>query len=84
MFNISATWNIHPYYGHIHRWRRLLEKLYTETKEIWNQNREQLIYIGIEFKRDIEMNSILFLKTVFINEIKTDRYGLIYFHYLYL
>ena len=28
------------------------------TKDIWNQNREQLMYIGRDFKRDIELDSL--------------------------
>ena len=39
MFNMSELWNVHPYYGHIQSWRRLLEKIKKEIKEIWNQNR---------------------------------------------
>ena len=55
IFKMSMLWNILPYYGHIHRWRRLLEKINTKTKEIWDQNREQLIYFGRDFKREIEL-----------------------------
>ena len=62
MFNMSAFWNIHPYYGYIHSWRRLLEKLNTETKDIWDQNREQLMYIGRDFKREIEIDIIFFFE----------------------
>ena len=58
IFKMSVLWNILPYYGHIHRWRRLLEKINTETKEIWDQNREQLMYIGREFKRDIILDNL--------------------------
>ena len=57
IFKMSVLYNILPYYGYIHRWRRLLEKINTETKEIWDQNREQLMYIGRDFKRDIELDS---------------------------
>ena len=55
IFKMSVLWNILPYYGHIHRWRRLLEKINTKTKDIWDQNREQLMYIGRDFKREIEL-----------------------------
>ena len=58
IFKMSALWNILPYYGHIHRWRRLLEKINTETKDIWDQNREQLKYIGKDFKREIEVDKL--------------------------
>ena len=58
IFKMSVLWNILPYYGHIHRWRRLLEKINTETKEIWDQNREQLMYVGRDFKRDIELDKL--------------------------
>ena len=58
IFKMSVLWNILPYYGHIHRWRRLLEKINTETKEIWDQNREQLMHIGKDFKREIELDNL--------------------------
>ena len=58
IFKMSVLWNILPYYGHLHRWRRLLEEINTMTKDIWNQNREQLMYIGRDFKRDIELDSL--------------------------
>ena len=32
IFKMSMLWNILPYYEHIHRWRSLLEKINTETK----------------------------------------------------
>ena len=58
IFKMSVLWNILPYYGHLHRWRRLLEKINTETKEIWDQNREQLMHIGRDFKREIELDNL--------------------------
>ena len=58
IFKMSMLWNILPYYGHIHRWRRLLEKINTETKEIWDNNREQLMYIGRDFKREIKLDKL--------------------------
>ena len=58
IFKMSVLCNILPYYGHLHRWRRLLEKISTETKNIWDQNKEQLKYIGREFKREIEFDNL--------------------------
>ena len=58
IFKMSVLWNILPYYGHLHRWRRLLEKINTKTKDIWDNNREQLMYIGRDFKRDIELEKL--------------------------
>ena len=58
IFKMSMLCNILPYYGHLHRWRRLLEKINTKTKVIWDQNREQLMYIGRDFKRDIELDKL--------------------------
>ena len=58
IFKMSVLWNILPYYGHLHRWRRLLEKINKKTKDIWDQNREQLMYIGRDFKRDIELDNL--------------------------
>ena len=58
IFKMSVLWNILPYYGHIHRWRGLLEKINTETKDIWDQNREQLMHIGRDFKKEIELDRL--------------------------
>ena len=58
IFKMSVLCNILPYYGHFHRWRRLLEKISTKTKEIWDQNREQLMHIGRNFKREIELDNL--------------------------
>ena len=58
IFKMSVQCNILPYYGHLHRWRRLLEKINTKTKDIWDQNREQLMYIGRDFKREIELDNL--------------------------
>ena len=58
IFKMSVLWNILPYYGHLHRWRRLLEMINTKTKNIWAQNRVQLMYIGRDFKRDIELDRL--------------------------
>ena len=62
IFKMSVLWNILPYYGHLHRWRRLLEKINTKTKDIWDQNREQLMYVGRDFKREIELYNLKELK----------------------
>ena len=69
IFKMSVLWNIFPYYGHIHRWRRLLEKISTETKEIWDQNREQLMYIGRDFKRDLELDH----SKIYTNKLRPNR-----------
>ena len=58
IFKMSVLCNILPYYGHLHRWRRLLEKINTKTKDVWDQNREQLMYIGRDFKREIELDNL--------------------------
>ena len=70
IFKMSVLCNILPYYGHIHRWRRLLEKISTKTKEIWDQNREQLMYIGRDFKRDIELDK---LKNKYARHLRPNR-----------
>ena len=58
VFKMSVLCIILPYYGNLHRWKRLLEKINTKTKDIWDQNREQLMYIGRDFKRDIELDNL--------------------------
>ena len=70
IFKMSVLCNILPYYGHIHRWRRLLEKINTKTKEIWDQNREQLKYIGRDFKKDIELDSF---KIYYTRHLRPNR-----------
>ena len=56
IFKMSLLCCILPYYGHLHRWRRLLETLSSKTREIWNQNKDALIYWGKDFKSNIEIN----------------------------
>ena len=58
IFKMSVLWNILTYYGHLHRWRRLLEKINTKTNDLWDQNREQLVYIGRDYKREIELDKL--------------------------
>ena len=48
-------------------WRKL-----AELKEIW---REDINELGREFKRDIEINTVLFLKAKLTNEIKRIEAG---------
>ena len=62
IFKMSVLCNILPYYGHLHRWRRLLEKINTKTKDIWDQNREQLMYVGRDFKREIGLHKFTKIK----------------------
>ena len=69
IFKMSVLCNILPYYGHLHRWRRLLEKINTKTKDIWDQNREQLMYIGRDFKRDIELDTF----EIYIGNLRPNR-----------
>ena len=68
IFKMSVLWNILPYYGNLHRWRRLLEKINTKTKDIWDQNREQLMHIGRHFKREIELN-----KSIYARHLRPNR-----------
>ena len=68
IFKMSMLWNILPYYGNLHRWRRLLEKINTKTKDIWDQNREQLMHIGRHFKREIELN-----KSINVRHLRPNR-----------
>ena len=56
VFKMSMLWNILPYYGHLHKWKELLESINTGTKEVWKQNRDQLIYLGANFKKEIELD----------------------------
>ena len=55
IFKISELCNILPYYGHLHKWRILLEGISKNTKEIWNQNEEILIYLGREYIKEINV-----------------------------
>ena len=58
-------------------WRKL-----TESKLI-REEHKSADYDLREFKRDIEMNTILFLKAKLTNDIKRTEAELIYFNYLY-
>ena len=69
IFKMSVLCNILPYYGHLHIWRKLLEMINSKTKDIWDQNREQLMYIGRDFKRDIELDNL----KICINKLRPNR-----------
>ena len=58
IFKMSMLWNILPYYGYLHRWRRLLEKINSKTKDIWENYKEQLIYVGKDYKKEIELGKL--------------------------
>ena len=49
---MSMLCNILPYYGYLHKWRILLERISKNTKDIWEQNKAGLIYCG----RDCKIN----------------------------
>ena len=67
IFKVSVLFNILPYYGHLHRWRRLLEKIWTLTKAMWEENIEALIYWGRNCKRELLID-----KDIVLKEIKKD------------
>ena len=56
IFKMTVLCNILPYYGHLHRWRWLLEKINKKTCDIWRQNREALTYLGKDFRREITID----------------------------
>ena len=55
IFKMSMLWNVLPYYGFLHEWRRLLEMINIETKWIWEQNKEVLTYLGRDYRRNIKL-----------------------------
>ena len=55
IFKMSVLWNILPYYGHLHTWRMLLGQINRKSRDIWAQNRNQLAYIGKNYRKEIEI-----------------------------
>ena len=53
IFKLSTLCNILPYYGYLHEWRFLLGSINTETLNIWDKNRDQLIYFGRFYKKEM-------------------------------
>ena len=57
LFKISVLWNILPFYGHLHTWKLLLDQLNKETWNIWRKNKDQLIFIGRHYTKEITVDS---------------------------
>ena len=60
VFKMSVLCNILPYYGYLHRWKRLLTEINSATYDIWKNNEESMLYIGrdIKEKKDLPFKDI--------------------------
>ena len=56
VFKFSNISSILSYYGFLDEWKKLMERLNSQTKVIWENNREAFIYFGEKFKRDVIVN----------------------------
>ena len=56
VFKINLLWGILSYYGYLHEWRWVLEKMSKETKNIWEEKKYQLMTIGRKYRREIELD----------------------------
>ena len=78
IFKMSVLCNILPYYDYLDGWRRLLEKLNLKTNVIWEHNKDALIYLGRNFKREIYVTKTNYKeKQLLINSIQRDRLDLL-------
>ena len=50
IFKLSLLSKILPYFGYLHDWKRILESISKKTNDIWDQNKEQLKYLGRDLK----------------------------------
>ena len=53
IFKFSHISNILPYYGYLHEWKVLMERLSTQTNKVWTDNLEAFIKWGENYKTEI-------------------------------
>ena len=53
VFKFSHILNILPYYGFLHEWKILMEKLSTQTNKVWTDNLEVFVKWGENYKTEI-------------------------------
>ena len=53
IFKFSMIWNILPYYGYLSDWEKLLVKLSSATKLIWEEHWKAFRILGRDFMRDL-------------------------------
>ena len=56
IFKLSLLSKILPYFGYLHDWKWILESINKKTNDIWNQNKEQLKYLGRDFKLNLYLD----------------------------
>ena len=76
IFRFSCLVCILPYYGHLHEWRILLNRLWTHTKQIWDKCPEVFERAGKNFKKEIILFDIKIL-----DQVDDSPYNKIYFDY---
>ena len=50
IFKLSLLSKILPYFGYLHDWKMILESINKKTNDIWDQNKEELKYLGRDLK----------------------------------
>ena len=56
IFKLSLLSKILPYFGYLHDWKRILESINKKTNDIWDQNKEQLKYLGRDLKLSLHLD----------------------------
>ena len=58
IFKLSVLSIILPYYGELHEWKKLLDRISKKTKDIWKENSDALAYCGRKFRKEIDIASL--------------------------
>ena len=81
IFKLSLLSKILPYFGYLNDWKRILESINKKTNDIWDQNKEVLMYWGRDLKLSLHIddNMIKFSENILLNaelfKFKTKRFG---------
>ena len=58
IFKFSMIWNILPYFGYLHTWKKTLESLCMGSRQVWRENYRAFIKLGSKFKDETTLCSI--------------------------
>ena len=59
IFKLSLLSKILPYFWYLHNWKWILESINSKTNKIWDQNKEELKYLGRDLKFSLHLENSL-------------------------
>ena len=59
IFKLSLLSKILPYFWYLHDWKWILESINSKTNKIWDQNKEELKYLGRDLKLSLHLDYCL-------------------------